>query len=170
MILISCVIRKAQKEGRAYIYGGKCAHLTKEEIAERQARGEKASIRFRAFKPTILVQDMIHGDIEFPTNAFGDFIIIRPDGAPIYNYVVVIDGATDKTEEVCKMINNKNLKIIKQENKGAYEARKNGIQNAKGKYIMFLDSDDTYTENTIVRIKEIILKNHQYIHQLMVWF
>ena len=73
--------------------------------------------------------------------------------------IVVIDGATDKTEEVCKMINNKNLKIIKQENKGAYEARKNGIQNAKGKYIMFLDSDDTYTKNTIVRIKEIILKN-----------
>ena len=93
---------KASKEGRAYIYGGKCAHLTKEEIAEREARGEKASIRFRAFKPTILVQDMIHGDIEFPTNAFGDFIIIRPDGAPIYNYVVVIDDALMKITHVIR--------------------------------------------------------------------
>ena len=58
---------KAQKEGRAYIYNGKCANLTKEETAEREARGEKASIRFRAFKPAVMVHDMIHGDIEFPT-------------------------------------------------------------------------------------------------------
>ena len=93
---------KAQKEGRAYIYTGICAHLTKEEIAERETRGEKASIRFRAFKPTIMVHDMIHGDIEFPTNAFGDFIIIRPDGAPIYNYVVVIDDALMKITHVIR--------------------------------------------------------------------
>ncbi len=93
---------KAQKEGRAYIYNGKCANLTKEETAEREAGGEKASIRFRAFKPTIMVHDMIHGDIEFPTNAFGDFIIIRPDGTPIYNYVVVIDDALMKITHVIR--------------------------------------------------------------------
>ena len=45
---------------------------------------------------------MIHGDIEFPTNAFGDFIIIRPDGAPIYNYVVVIDDALMKITHVIR--------------------------------------------------------------------
>ena len=83
---------KAQKEGRA----------TKEETAEREARGEKASIRFRAFKPAVMVHDMIHGDIEFPTNAFGDFIIIRPDGTPIYNYVVVIDDALMKITHVIR--------------------------------------------------------------------
>ncbi len=93
---------KAQQEGRAYIYGGKCSHLTKEEVAEKEKNGEKASIRFRAFKPSILVQDMIHGDIEFPTNAFGDFIIIRPDGTPIYNYVVVIDDALMKITHVIR--------------------------------------------------------------------
>ena len=93
---------KAQKEGRAYIYNGKCANLTKEETAEREARGEKASIRFRAFKPAVMVHDMIHGDIEFPTNAFGDFIIIRPDGTPIYNYVVVIDDALMKITHVIR--------------------------------------------------------------------
>lgn len=93
---------KAQKEGRAYIYNGKCANLTKEETAEREARGEKASIRFRAFKPAVMVHDMMHGDIEFPTNAFGDFIIIRPDGTPIYNYVVVIDDALMKITHVIR--------------------------------------------------------------------
>ena len=49
-----------------------------------------------------MVHDMIHGDIEFPTNAFGDFIIIRPDGAPIYNYVVVIDDALMKISHVIR--------------------------------------------------------------------
>ena len=93
---------KAQQEGRAYIYSGKCSHLTQEEIEAKEKNGEKASIRFRAFKPSILVQDMIHGDIEFPTNAFGDFIIIRPDGAPIYNYVVVIDDALMKITHVIR--------------------------------------------------------------------
>lgn len=75
--------------------------------------------------------------------------------------IVVIDGATDNTERVCRRLNNNNLKIIKQENKGPYEARKNGIQNATGKYLMFLDSDDTYTENTITKVKEIILKMNE---------
>ncbi len=49
-----------------------------------------------------MVHDMIHGDIEFPTNAFGDFIIIRPDGTPIYNYVVVIDDALMKITHVIR--------------------------------------------------------------------
>lgn len=93
---------KAQAEGRAYIYSGKCSHLTKEEIEKKEAAGEKASIRFRAFKPTILVKDLIHGEINFPTNSFGDFIIIRPDGTPVYNYVVVIDDALMKITHVIR--------------------------------------------------------------------
>lgn len=72
--------------------------------------------------------------------------------------VVVIDGATDNTLKVCKSINNCNLKIIEQENKGAFEARKTGIKNAIGKYIMFLDADDCFKINTISRMKDIINK------------
>ena len=93
---------KAQAEGRPPLYSGKCAHLTKEEVARREASGEKPSIRFRAFKPNVLVRDMIHGDINFPTNSFGDFIIIRPDGSPIYNYVVVVDDAMMKITHVIR--------------------------------------------------------------------
>ncbi|MBQ3034221.1 MAG: glutamate--tRNA ligase [Deferribacterales bacterium] len=93
---------KAQAEGRPFIYSGKCSHLTAEEIAKREAAGEKPAIRFRAFKPSIVVKDMIHGEINFPTNAFGDFIIIRPDGTPIYNYVVVVDDALMKITHVIR--------------------------------------------------------------------
>lgn len=51
-----------------------------------------------------------------------------------------------------------NLRIIQQENKGAYEARKVGTKNANGNYIMFLDSDDVYETNIIERMEELINK------------
>lgn len=93
---------KAQNEGKAYLYSKKCANLSKSEIEDLEKSGKKPSIRFRAFKPTVLVKDLIHGDINFNTNAFGDFIIVRPDGTPIYNYVVVIDDAMMKISHVVR--------------------------------------------------------------------
>lgn len=93
---------KATQEGRPYIYPGTCAHISKADADKRTAAGESSSIRFRAFKPTVLVKDLIHGEILFPTNAFGDFIIVRPDGAPIYNYVVVVDDALMKITHVIR--------------------------------------------------------------------
>lgn len=42
--------------------------------------------------------------------------------------------------------------------KGPIEARNNGIQNASGEYIMFLDSDDFYEEGIIDRMLELIKK------------
>lgn len=74
--------------------------------------------------------------------------------------IVVIDGATDKTKSICLEMKKQynNLKIIEQENSGAYKARKNGIKNASGKYVMFLDSDDKYKKNTITKVLELIKK------------
>lgn len=93
---------KAQNEGKPYIYPGTCTRIPKEEADKRAAAGEKYSVRFRAFKPEVLVKDIIHGDICFPTASFGDFIIIRPDGSPIYNYVVVVDDALMKISHVIR--------------------------------------------------------------------
>ncbi len=74
--------------------------------------------------------------------------------------IVVIDGANDNTEMVCKDLQNSmsNLKVIIQENQGQYIARKNGIKNASGKYTMFLDADDSYFENTITEVENLIKK------------
>lgn len=93
---------QAQKEGKPYIYPGTCASISKADADARVARGESYSIRFKAFKPTVLVKDLIHGDIQFPTNAFGDFIIVRPGGVPIYNYVVVVDDALMKITHIIR--------------------------------------------------------------------
>lgn len=74
--------------------------------------------------------------------------------------IVVVDGAKDKTEQICRniRIQYNNLKIMVQENQGQYIARKNGIRNAIGKYIMFLDADDMYYDGTIDEMKKLISK------------
>lgn len=74
--------------------------------------------------------------------------------------IIVIDGAKDDTLKICKKMQseNKMIKIIEQNNLGPYEARNTGIANAKGQYLMFLDADDYFIENTTNRIREVINK------------
>lgn len=59
--------------------------------------------------------------------------------------ILVDDGSTDSSCEVCKQIVDKysNVRYYYQENAGVSAARNFGIQQANGKYILFCDSDDT---------------------------
>jgi len=42
---------------------------------------------------TIVLADLIKGDVEQKTDEIGDFVIVRPDGTPLYNFATVIDDA-----------------------------------------------------------------------------
>ncbi len=71
-----------------------------------------------------------------------------------YNYEVILvdDGSTDGAREVILGYqNNPKVKIICQQNGGIGSARNTGINNAKGKYLMFIDCDDT-VHNDIVEV------------------
>lgn len=84
---------EAIKEGRPPRYSGKCANLSPEEVSKLEEEGIPYSIRFRIPKDAyFVVDDIIRGRIEFDVNAItGDFIILRSDGMPTYNFAVVID-------------------------------------------------------------------------------
>lgn len=58
--------------------------------------------------------------------------------------VIINDGSTDRSLEIIKEYVNKDkrIKVINQKNQGLSVARNRGIENAKGKYIYFMDSDD----------------------------
>ena len=71
-----------------------------------------------------------------------------------YELIVINDGSKDDTLNKINSFKDNHLKIINQENKGFSGARNRGINIARGKYIMFLDSDDILCENAI----EILLK------------
>lgn len=81
-------------EGKMPRYMGKCSHLTPEQIAQYEAEGRKPTVRFRVPKgEDITFKDMVRGEVHFESDGIGDFVIVKADGIPTYNYAVVIDDA-----------------------------------------------------------------------------
>lgn len=74
-----------------------------------------------------------------------------------YELIVVNDGSSDETEKIVKSIENKKIVLIDQENRGFSGARNRGIDESNGKYIMFLDSDDTLVGSCIESMMDLII-------------
>lgn len=73
-------------------YGGKHAHLTKEEQEAFEAEGRQPSIRFRVPQNTeYKFDDIVKGEVAFDSNGIGDWVIVKKDGIPTYNFAVAID-------------------------------------------------------------------------------
>lgn len=85
--------REAQiARGEIPKYSGAHANLTKEEIEKFKAEGRKPSIRLRVPKNrTYTFHDIVRGEISFESSDFGDWVIVKQDGIPTYNFAVVID-------------------------------------------------------------------------------
>ena len=83
-----------------------------------------------------------------------------------YELICINDGSTDNSAQILSAFaDKKEIKIIKHEcNKGLFCARKTGVQNATGDYILFLDSDD-WLESDALKIlaKELSNSNPDYI-------
>ena len=73
-------------------YTGKCYELTQAEQEKLKAEGRKPTIRFRVpASQDIVIQDMVRGLVTFDSNGVGDFVMVKSDGIPTYNYAVVVD-------------------------------------------------------------------------------
>lgn len=85
--------REAQlARGEMPRYSGKCAHLTEEDQKKLEAEGRKPSIRFRVpAGKTYTFKDMVKDDVSFDSDGIGDFVIVKKDGIPTYNFAVAID-------------------------------------------------------------------------------
>ena len=68
-----------------------------------------------------------------------------------YEIIIVNDGSLDSSLDICREFNDKHSQIhlYTQENKGVTAARKNGIENASGEFILFLDADDLLAKNSL---------------------
>lgn len=77
-----------------------------------------------------------------------------------YEVIIVNDGSTDASEKIILNFQKvyKNMKYIKQKNKGLSVARNKGLEQAEGEYIIWLDSDDALVDNILNSLHELTLK------------
>lgn len=83
--------QKAAEAQQPFVYRGEA--LDEEEQARRLEAKEPYSIRFRIPRTlnTLVVQDAIRGEVTFDAALQGDFVILKSDGTPSYNFAVVVD-------------------------------------------------------------------------------
>jgi nondiscriminating glutamyl-tRNA synthetase len=83
-------------------YTGKCRKLTDQERKKLEMEGKKPAFRFKVAKGAIDFDDLIRGAMKFKGEALGDFIIVRSNGIPAYNFAVVIDDHLMKITHVIR--------------------------------------------------------------------
>src|SRR5262249_60407482 len=68
-----------------------------------EAEGRPFALRFEVPPGrTLVLHDLIKGDVEFATDEIGDFVIVRPDGMPLYNFASVVDDVEMKITHVVR--------------------------------------------------------------------
>lgn len=89
-------LEKEREEQRAKgempSYSGKCRSLNDRDHRSLEEEGRKASVRIKVPKNKIyMFNDMVKGEVSVASDDISDFVIVKKNGIPTYNYAVVID-------------------------------------------------------------------------------
>ncbi|MED4206267.1 glycosyltransferase [Neobacillus mesonae] len=106
--------------------------------------------------PVYNVEEYLHAAVQSILNQSIDMNDIQ--------LILINDGSTDSTEEICLEYQKKhpnNILYIRTENGGVAKARNLGLDHAKGEIINFLDSDDKLGLSTIENVYKFMQKNPQ---------
>ncbi|MBQ2644987.1 glutamate--tRNA ligase [bacterium] len=91
------------KNKTAHVYSGRCRNLSEEEKEKFRQEGRKPSIRFHVPKDKeIVFNDLVKGELKFNSNLIGDFVIMKSNGTPTYNFAVVIDDMLMKINHIIR--------------------------------------------------------------------
>jgi nondiscriminating glutamyl-tRNA synthetase len=98
---------EAQKQyllsiGKAPVYSGKCANLSRGEVEKNLAEGKPSVIRFRTAKKKMKFNDLIRGSLEFDSSLLGDMVIAKNLSVPLYNFVAAVDDFEMKISHVIR--------------------------------------------------------------------
>lgn len=96
---------KAEAEAKklAPIYRGKWANATKEEVEEELKKGTPCCYRFRVpAGREVAIDDAVRGRVAWSTDTLGDFVVLRSNGLPVYNFCVAVDDALMRVTDVLR--------------------------------------------------------------------
>ena len=83
---------RAKLDKKAYKYSRKCRDLMPEERECCEKDGRACVVRFMVPETgSTVVHDLIHDEVSFRNEDIGDFIIMKSDGVPTYNFACVVD-------------------------------------------------------------------------------
>jgi nondiscriminating glutamyl-tRNA synthetase len=83
----------AERRGEAPRYSGKCRSLTSAQRAELEASGRQPALRFAMPERDMYVEDLVRGSVHFAAGTIGDFVVLRPNKTPTYNFAAVVDDS-----------------------------------------------------------------------------
>lgn len=96
--------REAQlARGEMPRYSGKCADLTDQEREVLEAEGRQPSVRFKVPAGKIYTfNDLVKDEVSFESDGIGDFVIVKKDGFPTYNFAVAVDDHLMKITHILR--------------------------------------------------------------------
>ena len=77
---------------------------TLEQALAEKAKGKSAVVRFKTkhLRKDYILNDLIRGEVRFPSDMIGDFVLLRSDGMPVYNFCCVVDDGLMKISHVLR--------------------------------------------------------------------
>jgi len=96
--------QKAWEKKIAWKYDRRCLNISEETKAQYDSENRAKALRFLIPNETVIFEDIIHGTIKKEPQDIEDFIIMRADGTPTYNFAVVIDDAEMKINHIIRAV------------------------------------------------------------------
>jgi glutamyl-tRNA synthetase len=99
-----CEMREELKrQGKDPMYTRKCRDLAPDAVKSRLNEGAPHVIRFKApLGGETTFEDVVRGAVTFPNPQIDDFVIVKSDGYPTYNFAVVVDDSLMRISHVIR--------------------------------------------------------------------
>ncbi|MCM8811405.1 MAG: glutamate--tRNA ligase, partial [Candidatus Omnitrophica bacterium] len=94
--------QEAEEKGLPPGYDGRCRNLTKEKISQYEKEGRDFVLRLKVPEEKIEINDLIRGKVVFEGEHLTDFVIMKSDGTPTFNFAVVVDDYLMKITHVIR--------------------------------------------------------------------
>lgn len=100
-----------EKQREEALAAGKNPHVNSpyadwslDQAREKLAAGDRAVVRFKTkhLAKDYVFRDLIRGEVKFPSDMVGDFVLLRSDGMPVYNFCCVVDDHLMKITHVLR--------------------------------------------------------------------